>query len=196
MAPDESLIPLERVESLIYLIRGQKVMLSADLARLYGVEPRVLVQAVKRNRDRFPSNFMFQLTAQELANLKSQIVISSWGGSRVMPYAFTEQGVAMLSSVLRSHRAIAVNIAIMRTFARLRQFMAEHAELARQLAEVVSHVQNHEEKIQTIFEVLRRLTQPPAPPRRQIGFHVRERGASYRVRKKRASRGATSGIRA
>jgi len=180
MVPDKSIIPLERIESLIYLVRGQKVMLSADLARLYSVEPRVLVQAVKRNRARFPSDFMFQLTPKEGANLKSQFVISSWGGSRATPYAFTEQGVAMLSSVLRSDRAIAVNIAIMRTFARLRQFMAEHAGLARQLAEVVRHVQDHEERIQAIFEVLRRLTQPPAPPRKRIGFSVRERGPAYR----------------
>src|ERR1017187_8890672 len=107
---------VEQIESQIFLIRGQKVMLSVHLAELYEVEPRVLIQAVKRNIERFPEDFMFQLSAEEFANLKSQFVISSWGGARTAPYAFTEQGVSMLSSVLRSGRAIQVNIAIMRTF--------------------------------------------------------------------------------
>ena len=116
-----AVVPVELIEKKIYLIRGHKVMLSTDLAKLYGVEVRVLVQAVKRNIERFPEDFMFQLSQEEYENLKSQIVTSSWGGARrARPYAFTEQGVAMLSSVLRSERAIQVNIAIMRAFVRLR----------------------------------------------------------------------------
>ena len=125
------------VESKIFLIRGQKVMLSVHLAELYEVEPRVLVQAVKRNLERFPADFMFQLHGEEFANLKSQVVISSWGGMRrAAPYAFTEQGVAMLSTVLRSPRAILVNIEIMRAFVRLRQMTVGNAALARKLAEL------------------------------------------------------------
>jgi len=126
------LVPRERIEQTILLIRGHRVMLSTVLADLYAVEPRVLIQAVKRNRDRFPVDFMFQLTEQEFGNLKSQIVISSWGGlRRAYPYAFTEQGVAMLSSVLRSKRAIQVNIAIMRAFVQLREMIASNKGLAR-----------------------------------------------------------------
>jgi hypothetical protein len=120
MMKNKSLIPVERIERRIFLIRGHKVMLSNDLAELYEVEPRILVQAVKRNIDRFPEDFMFQLSQEEFSILKSQIVISSWGGlRRATPYAFTEQGVAMLSSVLRSKRAIQVNIEIMRAFVML-----------------------------------------------------------------------------
>jgi len=126
---------LERIESQIFLVRGYKVMLSPHLADLYQVEPRVLVQAVKRNIERFPDDFMFQLSDAEFEDLKSQIVISSWGGiRRAAPYAFTEQGVAMLSSVLRSTRAVQVNIEIMRAFVRLRQMLSSNAELARRLA--------------------------------------------------------------
>lgn len=134
MSKNRSLIPLERIERSILLIRGQKVMLSTDLAELYQVEPRVLVQAVKRNIARFPEDFMFQLTEEEFYNLKSQFVISSWGGlRRAKPYAFTEQGVAMLSSVLNSEIAIKVNIEIMRAFFRLRRLLASHVDLARKL---------------------------------------------------------------
>jgi hypothetical protein len=183
----DSVVRLKRIESLIYLIRGQKVMLDRDLAELYGVETRVLNQAVRRNCNRFPPDFMLSLTRSEIRNI-SQIVICSDIKHAKSVFAFTEQGVAMLSSVLHSDRAIAVNIAIMRTFARLRQFLTKHAELARQLAEVVRHVQDHEQKIQAIFDVLRRLTAPTEPPRKQIGFHVRERGTAYRTRAKGAVR--------
>lgn len=179
----DSVVPLKRIESLIYLLRGQKVMLDRDLAELYGVETRVLNQAVRRNHNRFPPDFMLSLTRSEIRNI-SQIVICSDIKHAKSVFAFTEQGVAMLSSVLHNDRAIAVNIAIMRTFARLRQFLTENAGLARQLAEVVRHVQDHEQKIQAIFDALRRLTAPPEPPRKQIGFHVRERSATYRVRTK------------
>ena len=125
------------IEKRIVLLRGERVMLSTDLAALYGVEPRALVQAVKRNLDRFPEDFMFQLTREELGNLKSQFVISSWGGlRRASPYAFTEHGVAMLSSVLRSPRAVRVNVEIMRAFVRLRRMLASNADLARKLADL------------------------------------------------------------
>src|SRR5437879_2671959 len=133
MAQGESLIPAERIERAIFFLRGQKIMLSTDLARLYQVSPKVLMQAVRRNLRRFPQDFMFVLDKDELDNLKSQIVTSSWGGRRKPPYAFTEQGVAMLSSVLRSARAVRVNIEIMRAFVRLRQLLASHADLARKL---------------------------------------------------------------
>ena len=130
-----SVTPSERIESRIFLLHGQKVMLSMHLAELYGVEPRALVQAVKRNIERFPEDFMFQLSEVEFENLKSQIVTSSWGGlRRAAPYAFTEQGVAMLSSVLRSKRAVRVNVEIMRTFVRLRRLLTSNVELARKLA--------------------------------------------------------------
>jgi hypothetical protein len=170
MYKEVALVPPERIERSILLIRGQKVMLSADLAELYQVEPRVLVQAVKRNIARFPQDFMFQLTEEEFSNLKSQIVISSWGGlRRAMPYAFTEQGVAMLSSVLRSKRAISVNIEIMRAFVRLRRMLASHAELARKLD---SLEKKYDAQFKVVFDAIRQLMAPPAPKRRPIGFRA------------------------
>jgi hypothetical protein len=162
---------------LILDIRGQRVMLDADLATLYGVSTKALVQAVKRNLDRFPRDFMFQVTEQEVAILRSQIVTSSsadsgrWGGRRWLPYAFSEQGVAMLSSVLRSRRAIAVNIAIMRAFVRLRQLAAAGSELARKLDELESRVSGHDKDIATIVRAIRELATPPqAGKKRPIGF--------------------------
>ena len=164
----KSALPAERIERRILLIRGQKVMLSPDLAELYEVEPRVLVQAVSRNRERFPEDFMFQLTRVELANLKSQIVTSSWGGvRRATPYAFTEQGVAMLSSVLRSPRAVQVNIAIMRAFVELREMLASHRDLARRFDEMES---KYDAQFKAVFDAIRELMIPPAKPRRRIGF--------------------------
>jgi ORF6N domain len=161
-------IPSERIERRILLIRGQKVMLSTDLAELYGVAPRVLVQAVKRNHERFPGDFMFQLTKEEYGNLKSQFVISSWGGARrATPYAFTEQGVAMLSSVLRSNRAVEVNIAIMRAFVKLREMLASNSELARRLDRMEK---NYDTKFKIVFDAIRELMKPPEKPRRTIGF--------------------------
>ncbi len=168
--PGQSLVPVERIERAILLIRGHKVMLSPDLAELYQVEPRVLVQAVKRNLDRFPTDFMSQLSESEFKNLKSQFVISSWGGARrARPYAFTKQGVAMLSSVLRSERAVQVNIAIMRAFVRLRQLMASHTELARRLAVVEKNIGKH---AVLIAKILDKLTTPPESERRPIGFRL------------------------
>lgn len=168
MAGRQAVIALERIESQILLMRGQKVMLSTHLAELYEVEPRALVQAVTRNIARFPDDFMFQLSAEEFADLKSQTVISSWGGSRTAPYAFTEQGVAMLSSVLRSERAIHVNVEIMRAFVRLRQMLASNAELARKLATLEK---KYDAQFKIVFDAIRELMTPADPKKkRPIGF--------------------------
>lgn len=180
MKKSDSDLLVESIENSIYLIRGQKVMLSPHIAQLYGVEPRSLVQAVKRNIQRFPEDFMFQLTSDEFDNLKSQIVISSWGGlRRARPYAFSEQGVAMLSSVLRSERAIQVNITIMRVFVRLRQMLATHKDLAAKLAELEKRLQDHDEQILAIFEAIRALMTPPETPRKKIGFILKEPKSGY-----------------
>ena len=168
MAGRQAVIALERIESQILLMRGQKIMLSTHLAELYEVEPRALVQAVTRNIARFPDDFMFQLSAEEFADLKSQTVISSWGGSRTAPYAFTEQGVAMLSSVLRSERAIHVNVEIMRAFVRLRQMLASNAELARKLATLEK---KYDAQFKIVFDTIRELMTPADPKKkRPIGF--------------------------
>lgn len=169
----EVVIPAERIERSILLIRGQKVMLDSHLAELYGVETRSLVQAMKRNRQRFPEDFVFQLTPAETEILRSQTVISSrgHGGRRTSPYVFTEQGVAMLSSVLHSPRAIKVNIAIMRAFVRLREILATHKDLARKLDEHERKLGQHDEQFQVVFEAIRQLmAPPPAAKRRRIGF--------------------------
>lgn len=160
-------VSLRRIEQAILAIRGQRVMLSTDLSVLYGVEPGALVQAVKRNIERFPDDFMFQLTPDEYRILKSQSVISSWGGRRHPPYAFTEQGVAMLSSVLRSSRAVQVNVEIMRAFVRLRRILAENAGLARRLDDLEK---KYDVQFKVVFDAIRQLMQPPEPKKRRIGF--------------------------
>ena len=168
MDSNQSLIPVERIEKAILLLRGQKVMLDADLAALYGVETKVLVRAVKRNINRFPADFMFQLNREEFNDLRFHFGTSSdWGGRRYPPYAFTEQGVAMLSSVLRSQRAIRVNIEIMRAFIRLRQMLASHVELARKLDALEK---KYDAQFKEVFEAIRQLMAPPEPKRRAIGF--------------------------
>jgi phage regulator Rha-like protein len=167
----KALIPVEMIERKIYLIRGEKVMLSSDLAELYGVEPKVLIQAVKRNIERFPEDFMFQLSNQEFTNLKSQIVTSSWGGiRRANPYAFTEQGVAMLSSVLRSKQAVQVNIAIMRAFVKLREILSTNKELALKLDQLERKIEKHDEEIKLIFDAIRELMKPPEKKTKKIVF--------------------------
>jgi hypothetical protein len=162
-------IPQERIERRILLIRGQKVMLDADLAELYNVDTKVLNQAVKRNLERFPRDFMFRLAKKELAGLRSQFVTSNEGrgGRRSSPYAFTEQGVAMLSSVLHSPRAVKVNIAIMRAFVKLREILASHRQLARKLEEMESR---YDSQFSAVFNAIRELMEPPVKPRRRIGF--------------------------
>jgi aromatic ring-opening dioxygenase LigB subunit len=164
-----ALVPRERIEQTILVIRGHNVMLDSDLAQLYGVIVGRLNEAVKRNEDRFPSDFMFQLTKPEFEHLKSQIAISSskWGGRRHAPYAFTEQGVAMLSSVLRSKRAIQVNIAIMRAFVQLRELIASNKGLARRLNELEK---KYDGQFRVVFEAIRELMAEPAPKSRRIGF--------------------------
>lgn len=186
------------IASRILSLREQRVMLDADLALLYGVETRVLVQAVKRNAARFPEDFMFQLTASEFAALRSQLAPSSGrGGRRTAPYAFTEQGVAMLSSVLGSPRAVAVNIEIMRTFVKVRALAATHQEIGKRLAELEEKTERlsmeHDTfsritraQLRQVFEALRELMTPADPPKRPIGFvqHEEKKKPSSRARKR------------
>jgi hypothetical protein len=177
----EAIIPTEQIERLIRLIRGHKVMLDTDLAVLYGVETRVLVQAVKRNSNRFPTDFMFQLSDEEANLLRSQIVISKnrRGGRRYLPYVFTEQGVAMLSSVLNSERAVEINIEIMRAFVRLREMILSNKDLARKLDALERKFESHDVHIRSLFEAIRQLMAPPEPNKRRIGFLVEEKAARY-----------------
>lgn len=172
----DRLVPVEAIERRILLIRGHKVMLDSHLAELYEVPTFRLNEAVKRNRRRFPEDFMFHLTKEETESLTSQIAMSKpgRGGRRTLPYVFTEQGVAMLSTVLNSERAIAVNIAIMRTFVRLRQILAAHEQLAERLAAMEK---KYDKGFKVVFDILKQLTElPPEPPRRPIGFIPPESG--------------------
>jgi hypothetical protein len=197
---NKEIVAADQIASRIRNFRGEKVLLDFDLAALYGVETRVLNQAVKRNADRFPSDFMFQLSVEE-TEMISQRVTSSMGqtvsdssqivmspskhrGTRYCPYAFTEQGVAMLSSVLNSERAIKVNIAIMRAFVKLRQILETNRELAKKFSELEQCVGKHDEEIDAILEAIRQLMAPSDRPRREIGFHVREKAPRYRARKR------------
>lgn len=170
-AAQRAVIPIERITRAILLIRGQKVMLDEALAALYEVEVKVLNQAVRRNAERFPPDFMFQLTAEEATRLRSQFVTLETGRGRhrkYRPYAFTEQGVAMLSSVLHSRRAVRVNVEIMRAFVQLRQMLSSHADLARKLAEVE---RKYDAQFKVVFDAIRELTTPPEPAsKRRIGF--------------------------
>ena len=185
MSKGRSLIPVERIERSILLIRGHKVILDADLAALYGVETKQLTRAVKRNLPRFPDDFMFQLNKEESENLRFHFGTSSqWGGRRYPPYAFTEQGVAMLSSVLRSKRAIQVNIEIMRAFVRLRRILASHADLARKLD---SLEKKYDTQFKVVFDAIRELMKPPETKKRPIGFLVEEPKVSYITKMKRKS---------
>ncbi|HEY3242453.1 MAG TPA: ORF6N domain-containing protein [Phycisphaerae bacterium] len=184
MPETQAIVPAERIEGAILMIRGQKVLLDTHLAGFYGVTVSRLNEAVKRNRDRFPDDFMFRLSRAEFdelrrqsgtSNLKSQIAISSsqWGGRRQPPYAFTEQGVAMLSSVLRSKRAIRVNLEIMRAFVRLRRVLAVNAELARRLDDLEQRVGQHDEQFAAVIQAIRELMQPPATTKRKpIGYQT------------------------
>lgn len=169
---------LALIEKLIFRIRQRMVMIDSDLATLYGVETKVLVQAVKRNLKRFPSDFMFQLTKEEYDVLRSQFVTSNKskrGGRRYLPYAFTEQGVAMLSSVLNSERAINVNIEIIRTFVKLRKILSSTDELSKKLDELERKYHEHDEQFKVIFEAMHQLMNKPKLLPRQIGFHIKDR---------------------
>jgi hypothetical protein len=166
-------VPFAAIESRIHLIRRSKVMLDADLAQLYGVETKNLNLAVMRNRERFPDDFMFRLNAQEFASLRLQIETSkSRGGRRYLPYAFTQEGIAMLSSVLRSPRAVAVNVEIMRAFIRMRGMLVSVDELARKPDALERKALAHDKDLEDVFEALRKLMIPPEPPRREIGFNA------------------------
>ena len=170
----KALIPGELIEKKILLIRSEKVMLDADLASLYEVETKMLVRAVKRNIVRFPADFMLQLNKEEFENLRFHFGTSSqWGGRRYLPYAFTEQGVAMLSSVLNSERAVKVNIEIMRAFVRLRQMLASNAELSRKMNALEK---KYDAQFKVVFDAIRKLMAPPEPKRRQIGFCKEKEG--------------------
>ena len=198
------LIPIEHIRQAIILLRGQKVMLDRDLAALYGVETKALKRAVRRNADRFPEDFMFVLSPEEFAEWRSQFVTSdsaeseapvlrrqtgaskkeARGGTQYAPMAFTEQGVAMLSSVLNSQRAIRVNIAIMRAFVQLRRLLATHEDLARKLADLEK---KYDAQFKIVFDAIRQLMTPPDPPKKQIGFHVRERRARYSMMRRKTA---------
>jgi phage regulator Rha-like protein len=172
MEGHDNLIPVERIERAILSIRGEKVMLDSDLAELYGVETKALNRAVKRNQNRFPNDFMFQLTSEEAANLRCQIGTSSsqYGGRRYLPYAFTEHGALMLANVLNSERAAQTSVMVVRAFVRLRQMLASNAELSRKLAVLEN---KYDAQFKVVFDAIRQLMSPPARPKREIGFHVK-----------------------
>jgi hypothetical protein len=162
----------EKILEKILLLRGQKVMLDRDLAQMYGVEVKRLNEAVKRNASRFPEDFMFQLAQNEWRNLKSQIATSSWGGVRKPPYAFTEQGVAMLSSVLNSETAIQVNIQIIRLFTKMKQLILDNKDLWMKIEKIEQHLIKNDEEIKTVFAYLKKLLIPENKPRNPIGFKI------------------------
>ncbi len=183
MAAKRDLIPVGRIAQRILFLRGQKVILDSDLAALYDIETRALKQAVRRNRNRFPDDFLFELSPREVENVVSQFVIPNrrkFGGA--VPMAFTEQGIAMLSSVLNSNRAVNVNIAIMRAFVKLRETLETNRELAQKFSDLERRVGKHDEEIAAIIDAIRQLMPPPVKPRREIGFHVREKAPRYRAR--------------
>jgi hypothetical protein len=182
MKKTQSIVPVEIIEKHILLFRGQKVLLSSHLSELYQVKHKALMQSVRRNIKRFPDDFLFQLTPKEFKILKSQFVTSSWGGIRKLPYAFTEQGVAMLSSVINSDRAIQVNIEIMRTFVKLRKILATNKDLARKIRKLE---EKYDGQFKIVFEALHQLITPPEKPRRPFGFSVEEPKVPYTTRKKK-----------
>ena len=177
MADEKALVPLEKIEGRILLIRGQKVIVDSDLAEFYGVTTKRLNEQVRRNMKRFPPDFAFQLTQKEFRNLMSQIATSSrWGGRRKLPYAFTEHGAIMAASVLNSPRAVEASIYVVRAFVRLRRMLASNEELARKLAQIEKRLAAHDEEILAIITIIRGLTTPAKPPnRRRIGFGAESR---------------------
>jgi hypothetical protein len=180
------LIRPPQIEQAILLIRGQRVMLDRDLAVMYGVATGNLNKAVRRNLSRFPGDFMFQLTADEADSLRFQIGSLQKGlHFKYLPLVFTQEGVAMLSGVLKSPRAEQVNIAIMRAFVRLRETLSLHKELTHKLCELERKIENHDESIRTLFEAIHQLMLPPKQPRKEIGFHVKEDSPPYRVKTRR-----------
>jgi ORF6N domain-containing protein len=176
---NKEIVPIGQIAKSILMLRGQRVMLDRDLAVLYGVQTRVLNQAVKRNSDRFPEDFVFTLSREEIQRISQTVTSSASLKFSKQVRAFTEQGVAMLSSVLKSDRAIRINVAIMRTFVRLRQTLESNPELAQKFSELERRVGKHDDEIAAILEAIRQLMAPPEKPRREIGFHVRERAGRY-----------------
>ena len=197
----KSIAPIEPVEGLIQIIRKQRVILDADLARIYGVTTKVLNQSVKRNVQRFPSDFMFVLTRQEVTNLRSQIVTSSsgkmrsqiatgsYGGRRYLPLVFTEHGAIMAANVLNSERAAQMSVFVVRAFVKMRETLAAHHELAQKLKDLeqnlTGQLADHDKILRYVMTELRKLMNPPEPPRKQLGFHVRERRSAYQIRRKK-----------
>ena len=180
---EQSLVPIEMIAQSILLLRGQRVILDCDLARLYGTSTMRLNEQVKRNRERFPEDFMFQLTDEENRVLISQIAISkpSRGGRRTRPYAFTEHGALMVATVLNTPRAVEVSVYVVRAFIRLRELMATHAELSQKLAELESRVDSHDDEIAALIEAIRQLLSPPEQPERRIGYRLKEKKRRYIV---------------
>ncbi len=183
MPPRKSTSP-EYIERRIHYVRGLQIMTDTDLATLYHVSTKVLLQAVKRNRKRFPADFMFQLNDGETENLRSQIVTSSWGGRRYKPYAFTEQGIAMLSSVLRSEKAIRINIDIMRAFVRLHRVLSANKDLAFRMSQTERRIDVVEKNLNFLYEVIEEVRQIEEKPKRPIGFGVGEPKVEYTFRRK------------
>jgi hypothetical protein len=181
----KEVIPIQLIAERILLVRGGKVLLDRDLAVLYGVETRALNQAVKRNASRFPGDFMFVRSRDEIGRISQSVTSSAHLKFSKQVRAFTEQGIAMLSSVLNSERAVRVNIAIMRAFVKLRETLDTNRELARNFAELEKHVGKHDDEIAAIIDAIRQLMTPPEKPRREIGFHVREKAPRYRTRNHR-----------
>jgi len=191
LKPSKKIIAVD--EPAIQLVRGQRVMLDSDLAAIYQVSTKRLNQQLGRNRSRFPADFAFQLTAEELTNLRLQIATSSLssqtttskkhGGRRYLPWVFTEHGAIMLASILNSDVAVQASVRVVRAFVRLREMVAGNAGLATKLAELERRLDSHDESIANLFQVIRQLLTPPTKPKREIGFHVREDGTRYRIRK-------------
>ena len=185
----KAIIPIQQIAKSIYVLRGRRVILDFELARLYRVTTGNLNKAANRNRERFPADFMFQLGAEEADGLIFQVGRSKGrGGRRHLPYAFTEEGVAMLSGVLRSKRAVTVNIAIMRAFVKLREILETNRDLAQKFAELERRVGTHDKEISAIIDAIRQLMVPPEKSKREIGFHVREQVPRYRTHKTRGTR--------
>lgn len=184
MKPHEVIVPLEDIERLILLIRGQRVMLDADLAMLYGVTTKRLNEQVKRNRERFPGRFLFRLTSDEKAEVVANCDhLEKLRFSPVLPYAFTEYGAIMAATVLNSQRAIQVSIYVVEAFVRFREVLTLNRELAQKFAELESKFKTHDRQIQAIFEAIRQLMNPPESPRKEIGFHIKENQIAYRIKR-------------
>jgi hypothetical protein len=202
LTPSKRLIRFD--QPAIHLIRGQRVMLDSDLAAIYQVSTKRLNEQLRRNRNRFPADFVFQLTAEELTDLRSQFATSNpmlqtatskkRGGRRYLPWVFTEHGAIMLASVLNSDVAVQASVRVVRAFVRLREMVSGNAALAAKLAELERRLDSHDESIANLFQVIRQLLAPTAKPKREIGFHVRERDGQYRVRRRRQIRSPQSTI--